>query len=209
VQNQKRPESSRDRVGGRKGASVYPWEKRAAKKQEHGVNNAPTTVMHARNFLQRSDFRETMKLQFFKKNEKETPAPSPFLRCSELSAPRTLTHSHTSRRRQPSEAHLRMSGSGKACVHRDTAAEDALPLLQLQALHHTHKEATRLFLMTARLGFIEEQIAAVLRVGLPKLNENDNAFTAALEAVPAEVCAGLGRLAGRSCCEGPRRESKG
>ncbi len=79
-----------------------------------------------------------------------------------------------------------MSGSGKACVKqpRDTAAEDALPLLQ--ALHHTHKEATRLFLMAARLGFTDEQIAAVLRKGLPKLNETDNAFTAALEAVPAE-----------------------
>jgi hypothetical protein len=80
-----------------------------------------------------------------------------------------------------------MSG-GKACVKqpRDTAAEDALPLLQLQALHHTHKEPTRLFLMSAKLGFTDEQIADVLRKGLPKLNENDRAFTAALEAVPAE-----------------------
>jgi hypothetical protein len=53
----KRPEGSRDRVGGRKGASVYPWENRAAKEQEHGVNNAPTTRMHTRDFLQSSDFR--------------------------------------------------------------------------------------------------------------------------------------------------------
>jgi hypothetical protein len=59
-------------------------------------------------------------------------------------------------------------------------------LLQLQALHHTYKEATRLFLMAARLGFTDAQIADVLRKGLPKLNENDNAFTVALEAVPAE-----------------------
>ena len=41
-------------------------------------------------------------------------------------------------------------------------------------------------LMAARLGFTDEKIADVLRKGLPKLNENDNAFTAALEAVPAE-----------------------
>ena len=80
-----------------------------------------------------------------------------------------------------------MSG-GKACSKqlRDTAAEDALPLLQLQALHHTHKEAMSLFLMAARLRFTGAQIADALRKGLPKLNENDHAFTAALEAVPAE-----------------------
>jgi len=95
-----------------------------------------------------------------------------------------------------------MSG-GKACVKqpRDTAAEDALPLLQLQALHNTHKKATRLFLMAARLGFTDEQIADVLRKGLPKLNENDNAFTATLEVwrpCLRRIGAGLG-LAGRSC----------
>ena len=86
-----------------------------------------------------------------------------------------------------------MSGK-KACVKqpRNTAAEDALPLLQLQALHHTHKEAPRLFLMAARLGFTDAQIADVLRKGLPKLNENDNAFTAALEAVPAGLVQDLG-----------------
>jgi Ran GTPase-activating protein (RanGAP) involved in mRNA processing and transport len=37
-----------------------------------------------------------------------------------------------------------------------------------------------------RVGWIWTQIADVLRKGLPKLNENDNAFTAALEVVPAE-----------------------
>jgi hypothetical protein len=36
------------------------------------------------------------------------------------------------------------------------------------------------------------QIADVLRKGLPKLNENDNAFTAALEAVPAKEAEGKG-----------------
>ncbi len=40
--------------------------------------------------------------------------------------------------------------------------------------------------MAARLGFADAQIADVPRKGLPKLNENDNAFTAALETVPAE-----------------------
>jgi hypothetical protein len=56
----KRPEGSRDRVGGRKGASVYPWENRAAKEQERGVNNAPTTRMHTSDFLQRIDFGQTI-----------------------------------------------------------------------------------------------------------------------------------------------------
>ena len=41
-------------------------------------------------------------------------------------------------------------------------------------------------LKAARLGFTDAQITDVLRKGLPKLNVNDNAFTAALEAVPAE-----------------------
>jgi hypothetical protein len=48
-----------------------------------------------------------------------------------------------------SEAHLRMSGCKASGKHRRTrAAEDAL--LQLQALYHTHREATRLFFMAAR-----------------------------------------------------------
>ena len=76
---------------------------------------------------------------------------------------------------------------GKACVKqpRDTAEENALPLPQLQALHHIHMEATRLFLMAARVGFTDAQIVDALRKGLPKLNKNDNTLTAALEAVPA------------------------
>ena len=40
---------------------------------------------------------------------------------------------------------------------RDTAAKDAL--LQLQALHHSHREATRLFLMAVREGATDAQIA--------------------------------------------------
>jgi hypothetical protein len=49
------------------------------------------------------------------------------------------------------QAHLRMSG-GKARGKqpRDTTAEDALQ--QLQTLHHTHREATRLFLIAVREG---------------------------------------------------------
>ena len=42
------------------------------------------------------------------------------------------------------------------------------------------EEATRLLLMAARLGFTDEKIADVLRKGLPKLNENDNAFRRSL-----------------------------
>ena len=63
-----------------------------------------------------------------------------------------------------------MSG-GKASgkQRRDTAAEDAL--LQLQALHDTHREATRLFLMAARQGATDAQIAHALRQGLPHLTD--------------------------------------
>jgi hypothetical protein len=50
---------------------------------------------------------------------------------------------------------------------RDTAAKDAL--LQLQALHHSHREATRLFLMAVREGSTDAQIAHALRQGLPHL----------------------------------------
>jgi hypothetical protein len=47
-------------------------------------------------------------------------------------------------------------------------------------------QATRLFLMAARPGFTDAQIVDALWKGLPKINEIDTAFTAALEAVPAE-----------------------
>ena len=49
----------------------------------------------------------------------------------------------------------------------DTAAEDAL--LQLQALHHSHREATRPFLMAVRQGATDAQISYALRQGLPHL----------------------------------------
>jgi hypothetical protein len=67
-----------------------------------------------------------------------------------------------------SGTHLRMSG-GKASgtQPRDTAAEDAL----LQALHHTHREATRLFLMAVGEGATDAQIVHALRQGLPHLTD--------------------------------------
>jgi hypothetical protein len=46
---------------------------------------------------------------------------------------------------------------------RDTV-EDAV--IQIQALHHIHREATRLFLMTVREGVTDAQIADALRQGL-------------------------------------------
>ena len=52
---------------------------------------------------------------------------------------------------------------------RDTAAKDAL--LQLQALHHSHREASRLFLMAVREGATDAQIAHALRQGLLHLTD--------------------------------------
>ncbi len=60
-------------------------------------------------------------------------------------------------------------GKARGKQRRDTAAEDAL--LQLQALHHTHREATRLFLMAATKGATDAQIALALRQGLPHLTD--------------------------------------
>ena len=48
-------------------------------------------------------------------------------------------------------------GKAKGKQPRDTAAKDAL--LQLQALHHSHREATLLFLMAVREGATDAQIA--------------------------------------------------
>ncbi len=59
-------------------------------------------------------------------------------------------------------------GKARGKQPRDTA-EDAL--LQLQALHHSHREATRLFLMAVREGATDAQIADALRQGLPHLSD--------------------------------------
>jgi hypothetical protein len=71
---------------------------------------------------------------------------------------------------QQAEQHLRMSG-GKAWGKqpRDTAVKGAL--LQMQALHHSHREATSLFLMAVREGATDAQIADALRQGLPHLTD--------------------------------------
>ena len=57
-------------------------------------------------------------------------------------------------------------GKARGKQRQDTA-EDAL--LQLQALHHTHREAMHLFLMAVRQGTTDAQIADALRQGLPHL----------------------------------------
>jgi hypothetical protein len=68
----------------------------------------------------------------------------------------------------PGERHLRMSGGkGRAKQPRDTDEDAVLQLLQ--ALHHTHREATRLFLIAVREGATDAQIAHALRQGLPHL----------------------------------------
>ena len=62
-----------------------------------------------------------------------------------------------------SETSPRMAGD------KATAAQDAL--LELQALHHSHREATRLFLIAVRQGATDAQIADALRQGLPHLTD--------------------------------------
>ena len=59
-----------------------------------------------------------------------------------------------------------MSGKGRAKQPKKRW-QDALQ--QLQALRHSHREATRLFLMVAREGATDAQIARALRRGLPYL----------------------------------------
>jgi Ran GTPase-activating protein (RanGAP) involved in mRNA processing and transport len=62
-----------------------------------------------------------------------------------------------------------MSGGKRDKQPLDTAAKDAL--LQQQALHHSHREAMRLFLMAVREGATDAQIAHALRQGLPHLTD--------------------------------------
>ena len=52
----------------------------------------------------------------------------------------------------------------------DTQTQSAL-LAELQALHHTHREATRLFLMAASQGATDAQIVDALRQKLPHLTD--------------------------------------
>jgi hypothetical protein len=62
-----------------------------------------------------------------------------------------------------------MSGSKAGGKQARDAAEDVL--LQLQVLHHSHREATRLFLMAVREGATDAQIANALRQGLAHLTD--------------------------------------
>jgi hypothetical protein len=163
--------------------------------------------------------------------------PPPLLRCSTRPAPRSLTEAHTSRRtfrgtpENVGRQGLRQS-SGSICWQQAdkgslfTSRDTTALLAELQALHHTHREATRLFLMAASQGATEAKIAHALRqqpqgIGIhaergkksyeqkkrtrttsqatqtqPLLLAAD-AFAAALEAIPAEDW--CRRLARRSC----------
>ena len=59
-----------------------------------------------------------------------------------------------------SETHLRMS-----------PRETAEGALQLQALRHSHRDATRLFLLAVREGATDAQITHALRQGFPHLTD--------------------------------------
>ncbi len=57
------------------------------------------------------------------------------------------------------------------CTTRQATQAQPASLAELQALHHTHREATRLFLMAASQGATDVQIADALRQGLPHLTD--------------------------------------
>ncbi len=57
------------------------------------------------------------------------------------------------------------------CTTRQATQTQPALLAELQALHHTHREATRLFLMAASQGATDAQIADALRQGLPHLTD--------------------------------------
>jgi hypothetical protein len=59
----------------------------------------------------------------------------------------------------------------RKCTTRQAAQTQPALLAELQALHHTHREATRLFFMAASQGATDEQIADALRQGLPHLTD--------------------------------------
>ncbi len=148
---------------------------------------------------------------------RQTPCAQPpqLVRCSTRPAPRTLTDSPYKWRKQPSEAHLRMSG-GKACgkqaaqytgkqldegsvvTSRDTAAAEN----EVHSSGHTLRKSMRLQDMSAAKeaggkGETEkgEQSAAQKKrtrttrqatQTQPLLLAADAPFAAALEAIPAE-----------------------
>jgi hypothetical protein len=59
----------------------------------------------------------------------------------------------------------------RTCTTRQETQTQPALLAELQALHHTHIEATRLFLMAASQGATDAQIADALRQGLPHLTD--------------------------------------
>ena len=75
-----------------------------------------------------------------------------------------------SRRPQPSFSRSEGALPVKPFEDDSMADEDAL-LLQLLALLHTKREATRLFMMVARQGATDAQIVDALRLGLPHLTD--------------------------------------
>ena len=75
-----------------------------------------------------------------------------------------------SRRPQPSFSRSEGALPVKPFEDDSMVDEDAL-LLQLLALLHTKREATRLFMMAARQGATDAQIVDALRLGLPHLTD--------------------------------------
>jgi hypothetical protein len=61
-----------------------------------------------------------------------------------------------------------------------TSRDTTALLAELQALHHTHREATRVFFMAASQGATDAQIADALRQGLPHLTDPASLKTKAL-----------------------------
>ena len=71
----------------------------------------------------------------------------------------------TEKGKQPAAQEKRM------CTTRQAMQTQPALLAELQALHHTHREATRLFLMAASQGATDAQIADALRQGLPHFTD--------------------------------------
>jgi hypothetical protein len=59
----------------------------------------------------------------------------------------------------------------RTCTGKQATPTQPALLAELQALHLTHREATRLFLMAASQGATDAQIADALRQGLPHLTD--------------------------------------
>ncbi len=90
----------------------------------------------------------------------------PLLSSSTHPVPRTLTEGHTSRCICVLQDTPENVGRQKADLgHNQRRASE------LQTLHHSHREVTRLYLMAVREGDTDAQIPDVLRQGLPHLTD--------------------------------------